>query len=121
MSHLDNHLYSRDAKIVDFLVTSIEVARGFIVLNRPKIADEVLTFSTSAVIHHYADKYSIKIYDEDERGENFTTIKRSMDIIEILRGMKTVKMYLYESTLDLNGKEGIEVSVVIDKCGTFMM
>lgn len=90
-----SHLYSRDAKIVDFLKTSIEIARKFIELNRPKIANELLMFSISA-INHYADEYSIKIYDKDENGdENFTTLKRSMDIIEILRGIKTIKMYLY--------------------------
>ena len=116
MSHLD----SRDSKLVDFLITSIEIARGFIVLNRPMIANELLIFSTSAV-RQYADKYSIKIYDEDENWDgNFTILERSMDI-KTLRDVVDIKeMYLDESTdVDSNGKKRTELSVIIDKSGNF--
>ena len=109
MSHLD----SREAKLVEFLKTSIRIARDFIVLGKPSIANDLLDASTSATIH-YADRYNIKLYNG---GENFTILKRSDDdIIEKLRDVETVEMYLHESiSIDWSDNKHIELSVVIDK------
>ena len=105
--------YSRQATLENLFETVVAVARGFIIANRPQLADEILATAEDAK-DYFADKYHIKVWDG---GEIFTTLKsyKPEKIKMIAKNTDSAKVYLHEFESFEGGEEYINLAIIIDR------